>query len=238
MKDYQQRERESRDILASEYDSWFIGNRGPLFDVLEREVFSTATRRARAGDVLDAGCGTGRITTAIEGEARRIFPLDFSLMSLLELRRKTLLCPPVCGDLTKLPYRDNSFDLVTSCQVLSQLQFSETVAALDEMRRVLRPGGLLVFSAYNLEFWRSRRGVFEEGDEGAVYFKRFTRGYVKYLAERTLFELVKLDYFRALRLERTTNTSWLTLDRAISAIPGIRRRACSYLVATFMKSVT
>lgn len=53
----------------------------------------------------------------------------------------------ISGDAEALPFRNESFDLVYGCSVLHHLDLEE---ALREVRRVLRPGGRLVFSEPNL----------------------------------------------------------------------------------------
>ena len=63
------------------------------------------------------------------------------------VRRSTLLRPlrPVCADITRLPFAQDSLDLVFSSMVLHWA--SDLGAVFDECRRVLRPDGMLLFAA-------------------------------------------------------------------------------------------
>ncbi|SDP02036.1 Methyltransferase domain-containing protein [Klenkia soli] len=102
----------------------------------------------RAGlDVLDVGCGPGTITVDL---ARRVAPgrvlgLDVVEAPLGEARdlaaREEVVVEFAVGDTYALDLPDDSFDVVHAHQVLQHL--TDPVAALREMARVCRPGGLL-----------------------------------------------------------------------------------------------
>ena len=97
-------------------------------------------------DVLDVGCGPGTITVDF---ARRIASgtvvgVDSSTEVLEEARRAAGQVSNVrfeSGDVYSLEYPDDSFDLVHAHQLLQHL--SDPVAALREMRRVCKPGGVI-----------------------------------------------------------------------------------------------
>ena len=98
-------------------------------------------------DVLDVGCGPGTITVDL---ARIVAPghvigIDRST-DVIEKARESLPGGPgnvtfEVGDVYGLSFEDDCFDVVYAHQVLQHL--TDPVGALGEMRRVLRPGGLL-----------------------------------------------------------------------------------------------
>lgn len=105
--------------------------------------------RLRSGQrLLDVGCGPGTVTS---GLARAVAPglvtgLDAApdvLATAREHAAETGLANLefVEGDVYALDYPDDTFDIVYANQLLQHL--SDPVAALQEMHRVLRPGGLL-----------------------------------------------------------------------------------------------
>jgi SAM-dependent methyltransferase len=94
-------------------------------------------------DLLDVGCGPGTITAEL---AARVTPgrtvgVDREPAVVAEARAAAPAVRFDAGDVYGLDFDPESFDVVHAHQLLQHL--AEPVAALDEMRRVLRPGGLL-----------------------------------------------------------------------------------------------
>jgi SAM-dependent methyltransferase len=103
----------------------------------------------RAGlDLLDVGCGPGTITIDLASRVApgRVVGID-AAPDVVEKARGLLGESAAqnvsfsAGDVYSLPFDDASFDVVHAHQVLQHL--TDPVVALVEMRRVLRPGGLL-----------------------------------------------------------------------------------------------
>lgn len=117
--------------------------------------------------VLDIGCGTGLTT----GKLLRRYPkaevlaLDFALPMLARARRRgRWLRRPrcLCGDMDCLPLASHSVDLVFSN---AAIQWSaDPAAALAEMHRVLRPGGLLMFTSFGPDTLHELRAAWAEVD--------------------------------------------------------------------------
>ena len=96
--------------------------------------------------VLDLGCGPGTITADIGRRVAsgRVLGIDASADAIEEARREALGGPNVefaVGDLYALETDDDTFDVVHAHQVLQHLP--DPVAALREMKRVCKPGGLV-----------------------------------------------------------------------------------------------
>ena len=99
--------------------------------------------------VLDAGCGAGAHAAELVAQGARVTGLDSSA-GLLELAAGRLgpAVPLHRADLAEpLPFTDGAFDVVLASLVLHYLQ--DWVPTLAEFRRVLVPGGRLVFSTHH-----------------------------------------------------------------------------------------
>jgi demethylmenaquinone methyltransferase/2-methoxy-6-polyprenyl-1,4-benzoquinol methylase len=99
---------------------------------------------------LDVACGTGDIAFALAERGARVTGLDLTLRMLQLARAKTPSRPSVAfttGDMMALPFGDARFDLVTAGYGLRNVPSLQP--AIDEIRRVLRPGGRLLSLDFN-----------------------------------------------------------------------------------------
>ena len=111
-------------------------------------------------DLLDVGCGPGTITLDLAARVApgRVVGLDAAPAAVAEAtaRLEEVAADNVVfavGSVYQLEWADASFDVAHAHQVLQHL--TDPVAALGEMRRVLRPGGLLAVrdGDYGGFFW-------------------------------------------------------------------------------------
>jgi SAM-dependent methyltransferase len=111
-------------------------------------------RRARAlylpqlpwdGLILEAGCGMGINLVQLREEGYRVAGVDYATAALRPLQRSQLGHLLAVGDIHDLPYPDGAFGAYLSFGVLEHTEFGPG-PALEEARRVLRPGGILVLS--------------------------------------------------------------------------------------------
>ena len=108
---------------------------------------------------LDLAAGTGDIAFAIAARGAKTIGLDIThrMLQLAHLRQgaggQARSHEPVdfiTGDMTSLPFRSASFDLVTTGYGLRNVP--ELSAAIDEIARVLKPGGRLLSLDFNLGY--------------------------------------------------------------------------------------
>ena len=115
-------------------------------------------------DLLDVGCGPASITADLAELVApgRVVALDAS-PSAIEAARATLAARGLLGgvelavgDAFALPFEDGAFDVVHAHQVLQHVH--DPVAALKEMRRVVRPGGTVAVrdAVYSAMSWFPR----------------------------------------------------------------------------------
>lgn len=164
---------------------------------------------AGARTVLDIGCGDGTAaaTAAPLLAGHRLVGVDWSQDAL---RRAHARLPyAIRGELTDggLPFADASADAVLFSEVIEHLVDPDS--ALDELRRVLRPGGHLMLSTPNLAAWYNRalllagvQPVFSEVSLRAIHGRpgREVVGHLRLYTARALREFVTAAGFEVVRL--------------------------------------
>jgi SAM-dependent methyltransferase len=118
---------------------------------------------AAGREVLDAGCGVGWGSVVLaDAGAKAVTGVDLSCDALASARDRAGERPLtfVRGDLEELSFEDGSFDLVVCFEAIEHVP--DPSRALDCLRRVLRPDGVLLISSPN-------RGVYPAGNPHHVH---------------------------------------------------------------------
>jgi methionine biosynthesis protein MetW len=117
-----------------------------------RRLLLEALEGARS--CLDVGCGNGATTGLLLRErCPGYVGVDVSEEAVRAARGRGLAATRV-SDASDLPFEDDSFDLAVCIEVLEHL--FDPRAAVEEIARVVRPGGRVVVSVPNVAWWRSR----------------------------------------------------------------------------------
>lgn len=140
------------------YDTAPGGDLGefPRFGIQLRQLDELRSLLASTPRLLDIGCATGTWSTRV-GEAlgaRAVVGVDLSAPALAEAAGRGMGAVLGSADGALLPFRDDVFDVVTLNEVIEHVV--DTDGLLDEIRRVLTPGGALVMSTPNLAAWFNR----------------------------------------------------------------------------------
>jgi SAM-dependent methyltransferase len=180
-------------VEPSEYDRlaaaeermwWFRGLHANLL---------LALRETRAPHrILDAGCGTGgfmkRLAAAFPDAT--VLGLDLDTGAARHARAKGGGILSI-GSIDRLPFADGAFDAAVSADVLCHRGVDER-HALAELRRCLRPGGLL---ALNLPAYR---WLYSAHDIAVDNARRYARGELRRRLAAAGFERVRLRYWNSL----------------------------------------
>ncbi len=123
--------------------------------LLEPLLDQAAASRRRLR-ILDVGCGDGAATALLADRAHghTVVGADWSQMALERARARGMTLVRATLDGGGLPVADRALDVVVFSEVIEHLV--DTDAALDELVRVLRPGGSLLLSTPNLAAWFNR----------------------------------------------------------------------------------
>lgn len=188
---------EYANIANAERDFWWYrGMEQILFRMLDPIVEQRAPVSAR---VLEVGCGTGYEATRLQNRyGWRLFPTD--------LQREGLAYGVEQGvermaqaEITALPFADGRFDAVVSLDVMVYVPRGREGRAVQELARVIAPGGLLVLRTAALEILRSHHAEFT-GE-----LQRFTRR-----------QLLKLAAENGIKVLRTTYANCLLMPIALA----------------------
>lgn len=109
---------------------------------------------------LDAGCGTGYNALDFEDRYRiRMYGIDLAPLAIQYCRSKNFY-RAAAASLLALPFPAQSFDLVASWDALPHLTPGDADKAIEEMQRVLKPGGWLFLRVPAFRALRSRHSEF------------------------------------------------------------------------------
>lgn len=189
-----------------------------------------------AGPVLDWGCGWGQVTRLLLDRGEQVSSFDYGPDAPDReepLPRFPELTAYLSSDPIRLPYEDASFSAVLSCGVLEHVLSPPD--SLEELRRVLRPGGRLYvyklpnrFSYLELIAKRSKRMYFHGQLPNDTLW---TVGRVRRMLELHGFDVLEVELANMLpltaggRLARSQGDRIWAASRALSRLPGARQLA-------------
>lgn len=110
------------------------------------ELFDRAIKNCKT-PIIDLGCGSGNDTLYLIEKGKNVIPCDYSKNAIENIKRNF---PEVeraeCFDMSKgLPFEDNLTDIIIADLSLHYFSEEKTFEILKEIKRVLKPNGLLFF---------------------------------------------------------------------------------------------
>lgn len=164
---------------------WYRGMRRNMWRLLRRYLAA-----GRSYAILDAGCGTGGTTIELQAfgvvTGIDLWPEALAYAATRGLQRL------VGGSLQQLPFRDASFDVWTSFDVLYHRAVDDESMALREAHRILRPGGIALLREPAFDWLRGAHDV------GIHTVRRFTLVQLSQAARQAGFGIEHASYGNAL----------------------------------------
>jgi 2-polyprenyl-3-methyl-5-hydroxy-6-metoxy-1,4-benzoquinol methylase len=149
-------------ISPATYARWRTSELGALTESLEKEAVFALAGNLAGKRVLDVGSGDGAYSIRAAQLGANVTGLDISPMMLDAARRRAeaagVSLEWLEGRAEALPFPAASFDVVIAVTVLCWV--SDASAAVQEMTRVLRPGGIVVIGELGrYSLWASARRI-------------------------------------------------------------------------------
>ena len=181
---------------ARDYDrAWSFYIEATTQETLKRVPMSAEAK------VLDVGCGTGELLRRLRAKYPNavlagIDPVE----EMLAVAKEKLSAKEDLriGYADSLPWPSASFDVVLSCNMFHYI--SHPIEALQEMGRVLRPGGVLVMTDWCDDYLACRLCN--------IYLRLTNRAFYKTYRQRECLELIRAAGYRDVTIERY-KISWL-----------------------------
>lgn len=156
-------------VAGSPDPEWFFASGRRAAASIREAVAGQGQRMEEMQRILDFGCGCGRVLRHWHDLRQvAVFGTDFQVPLLKECQRVLPFAHLAANALEPpLPFKDASFDLVYCLSVFTHFDDRQERLWRDEIRRVLKPGGLWVFStqgeAYKDKLRGAERARFEAG---------------------------------------------------------------------------
>lgn len=156
-----------------EFSAWYDRGRDQGYHAfLDQSQLSLLAPYTSGARICEVGCGTGLLLKEVAPVSADALGVDISRRMLMQAHQRRLNV--VQGSATALPLSNDSFDLVYSFKVLPHIR--DIRLALDEVARVLVPGGRAFLEFYNSRSFRHlikrlkpAHAVSEHTDDTEVY---------------------------------------------------------------------
>jgi SAM-dependent methyltransferase len=165
---------------AEQSHFWFRGFRQFMQPALARATAGVAAPR-----ILDCGCGTGSNLDMLRPYGNAV---GFDLTRIGPEFARGHGHRVAQASISDIPFRDGTFDLVTSFDVFQTLPDAVEQSAIVEIARVLKPGGWMLLHVAALDILHGKHSVLSEET------RRYTPRRLRALVERGGFRIERLTF--------------------------------------------
>ena len=171
---------ETNDIIKSAIDREFLNPSKRRSHYLERISIVNSLKKVRhqvkPGIILDVGCGMKPYKSILNTSGSTYYGTDYPITMDGSYGKSTNA--DFFSESSLMPFNDNTFDTLVSTQVLEHV--SDPKKVIQEMCRVLKPGGILILSAPMT--WPLHEEPYD--------FFRYTKHGLRYLMQKTNFKIL------------------------------------------------
>lgn len=169
------------------YYWWHKAKRNLVLKVIKNKI-----RVKEITDILDIGCGTGKLIEELS-KYGNVYGIDTSDKALKYCKKRGLINVYKCElGKQKLPFKSGKFSIVTCLDVIEHIENEYEV--LLEIKRVLKPDGHLIVTVPAYQF------LFSYWDKLLHHKRRYTARALKSQTDRVHFSTIKISYFNSFLL--------------------------------------
>ena len=179
-------------------DSWGL-------DYLNK--FSELAKNQGAVKVLDMGCASGIQSKILSSDGFEMTGMDLSPRMIKEAEKRLPEANFIVGDITQMPFKDNSFDAVLAKDCIFHMPKDLVPDVLNSVHKILRKGGYFYLAV--------KKGEGEKEKEQIKYGKKIRR-FIAYFKEKEITDLLKKSGFEIIqcgtwkRIE-SSDTIWIEI---------------------------
>ena len=203
--------------------------------------------------ILDVGAGNGILLSLLSEMGHECYAVDYEDFSdMYPLQYSKIKEVKLCNvEVDDLPYEDEKFDAVTCCQALEHFVHSH-LHPVKEMKRVLKPGGILELDVPNVACYRNRSRLLRGKNIGGDYVKsylhaepinykghtifplrhnrEFTKKELDILFKEAGFTSFETSFLRSRRYREGTEKFKNILTSLKDAIPSLRKSLIGFAI--------
>jgi len=144
-------------------------------------------------NILEVGAGTGRDSSTLAGMGAKVFLIDYSRYSMNKIKELPSInysLFPVLGDALKLPFPDESFDIVFHQGLMEH--FKDCLPLIEENKRVLKKNGIIVIDVpQKYHIYTLIKHIF-------IFFGKWFAGWETEFSIRELKKIVEENGFKVI----------------------------------------
>jgi ubiquinone/menaquinone biosynthesis C-methylase UbiE len=140
--------------LVGTYDARHFGGAGGQYVFNKDITILEKLCGSQPGMILDIPCGTGIYTAYFQAKGFRSIGIDIAQPMLMKAKERKQELRLVVGDILNLPVEVQLINTILIIRLFQHLTMADTLKALQELRRVMKPQGRIIFDTLS---WSPRK---------------------------------------------------------------------------------
>jgi len=150
--------------------------------------YNAAKKYILGKNVLDVGCWSGQFEKLAISSVKSIVGLDPDEEAIHFAKKFVPRAKFVIGAVSNLPFSDNTFDVVVFSEVIEHIPKNSEDHALEEIKRVLKPKGILILSTPN----KHPLSILLDPAYFISGHRHYSMDELKLLLEKSKFEIINI----------------------------------------------